>query len=121
MTTAEIKALVAAKVAGQGTMLDVGNALPAILNALCDLIDTAEGKITTAEGKITTLESAVATKAETQEVDDFEEFDTTTSYDENDIVRHNGKLYQFDVSHDPGAWDAQEVTQTNVLTIATAE
>lgn len=104
MTTAEIKALVAAKVAGQGTMLDVGNALPAILNALCDQIDSLK-----------------ATKAETQEVDDFEEFDTTTSYDEDDIVRYNGKLYQFDVSHDPGAWDAQEVTQTNVLTIATAE
>lgn len=114
MTTTEIKALVAAKVAGQGNMLDVGNALPTILNALCDLVDTMGNELTA-------LENAIATKAETQEIDDFEEFDITTSYNENDIVRHNGKLYQFDVSHDPGAWDAQEVTQTNVIEIVTGE
>lgn len=38
MTTQEIKALIAEKIAGQGSMVDVGGGLPAILNALCDLI-----------------------------------------------------------------------------------
>lgn len=109
MTTTEIKALVAAKIAGQGTMLDVGNALPSVINSLCDLVDILSAKVKALE----------ETRATTQEVDDFEEFDTTTSYSENDIVRYQGKLYQFDVDHDPGEWDSQEVTQTNVVTILT--
>ena len=39
MTTQEIKALVAAKIAGQGNQVDLGNALSDIINSLCDLID----------------------------------------------------------------------------------
>lgn len=43
MTTQEIKDLVAAKIAGQGNQVDLGNALSDIINSLCDLID-AGGK-----------------------------------------------------------------------------
>lgn len=39
MTTQEIKALVAAKIAGQGNQVDLGNALSDIFGSLCDLID----------------------------------------------------------------------------------
>lgn len=39
MTTQEIKDLVAAKIAGQGSMVDAGGALPTILNAIVDAID----------------------------------------------------------------------------------
>lgn len=39
MTTTEIKELVAAKLAGQGSAVDIGNALPSVINALCDLVD----------------------------------------------------------------------------------
>lgn len=38
MTIDEIRALIAQKIAGQGTMVDAGGGLPAILNALCDAI-----------------------------------------------------------------------------------
>ena len=40
MTIAELKALVAAKIAGQGTMVDAGGALPTILDAIADLLAT---------------------------------------------------------------------------------
>ena len=40
MTPTEIKALIAAKIAGQGTMVDAGGALPAILDAIADAIAT---------------------------------------------------------------------------------
>ena len=48
MTTQEIKALVAAKIAGQGNQVDLGNALSDIFDSLCDLID-AGGQGGTAE------------------------------------------------------------------------
>lgn len=38
MTIDEIRALIAQKIAGQGTMVDAAGGLPAILNALCDAI-----------------------------------------------------------------------------------
>lgn len=38
MTKEGIKALVVAKIAGQGSMVDIGGALPAILDAIIDLI-----------------------------------------------------------------------------------
>lgn len=40
MTTDEIRALVAQKIAGQGSAVDVGSGLPTILNAICDALDT---------------------------------------------------------------------------------
>lgn len=39
MDTSEIRALIAQKIAGQGSMVDVGGGLPAILNAICDAIE----------------------------------------------------------------------------------
>lgn len=39
MTINEIRALIAQKIAGQGSMVDAGGGLPAILNALCDAIE----------------------------------------------------------------------------------
>lgn len=38
MTIQEIRDLIAKKIAGQGTMVDVGNGLPAILNGILDEI-----------------------------------------------------------------------------------
>lgn len=38
MTKEEIRALIAAKIAGQGSMVDIGGALPAILDALLDVM-----------------------------------------------------------------------------------
>lgn len=43
MTTQEIKDLISAKVAGQGSMVDIGDALPAILNGLADIVAEAAG------------------------------------------------------------------------------
>lgn len=43
MTKEEIKALVAGKIAGQGTMVDAGGALPTILNEIIDLIPEGGG------------------------------------------------------------------------------
>lgn len=45
MTKEEIKALVAAKIAGQGTMVDAGSALPTIIDAIVDLIPEAADNI----------------------------------------------------------------------------
>ena len=39
MTTDEIRALIAQKIAGQGSAVDVGGGLPTILNAICDALD----------------------------------------------------------------------------------
>lgn len=38
-----IRNLVAKKIAGQGTMVDVGGGLPVILNAICDAIEEGGG------------------------------------------------------------------------------
>lgn len=42
MTTNEIKALVAKKLAGQGTNVDAASVLPTIINALCDAVEAAQ-------------------------------------------------------------------------------
>ena len=39
MTTDEIRALIAKKISGQGSAIDVGNGLEPILNALCDAVE----------------------------------------------------------------------------------
>lgn len=49
MTTQEIKALVAAKIAGQGNQIDLGNALPEIIDALCDAVDSAPKAVVVTE------------------------------------------------------------------------
>ncbi len=43
MTTQEIKDLVSAKIAGQGTQVDAGNALAEVLNAIVDAIPEGGG------------------------------------------------------------------------------
>ena len=39
MTKEEIKAIVAAKIAGQGSAIDAASVLPTVIDALCDLVD----------------------------------------------------------------------------------
>lgn len=43
MTKAEIQALIASKIEGQGTNVDAGSVLPAILNGILDLIPASGG------------------------------------------------------------------------------
>lgn len=43
MTIQEIRDLIAKKIAGQGTQVDVGGGLPAILNAICDTLESGGG------------------------------------------------------------------------------
>lgn len=43
MTKQEIKDLVAAKIAGQGTQVDLGGALPEIINAIVDSMPDSKG------------------------------------------------------------------------------
>lgn len=45
MTKQEIKDLIAAKIAGQGNQVDIGNALADVLNALADNVDAAKSPI----------------------------------------------------------------------------
>lgn len=45
MTTQEIRDLVAKKISGQGTMVDVGGGLPAILNGILDIVVGAKKKV----------------------------------------------------------------------------
>lgn len=45
MSKEEIKALILAKIAGQGSMVDVGGALPTILDAILDIIPEGGGGI----------------------------------------------------------------------------
>lgn len=54
MTPTEIRNLIAKKIAGQGTMVDVGNGLPAILNGLVELVEEATAAAAAAAPKIIT-------------------------------------------------------------------
>jgi hypothetical protein len=47
--------------------------------------------------------------------DDIPQFDATESYAIGDFVMYDGKLYKFLTSHAPGAWNPQEVQQTNLV------
>ena len=47
--------------------------------------------------------------------DDIPQFDATESYAIGDFVMHDGKLYKFLTGHTPGAWNPQEVQQTNLV------
>lgn len=51
MSKEEIKALIAAKIAGQGTMVDLGGALPTILDAIIDAIPEGGEKVTVLPGR----------------------------------------------------------------------
>ena len=47
--------------------------------------------------------------------DDIPQFDVTESYAIGDFVMYGGKLYKFLTGHAPGAWNPQEVQQTNLV------
>ena len=47
--------------------------------------------------------------------DDIPQFDVTESYAIGDFVMKDGKLYKFITGHTPGAWNPQEVQQTNLV------
>jgi len=55
--------------------------------------------------------------ARQQEVDDFEEFNETTTYSIGDIVRKDGLLYKFTANKNAGVWDSTKVSQTNIVSI----
>jgi hypothetical protein len=50
MTTQEIRDLIAKKIAGQGTQVDLGNGLPAILNGILDAVEGASMEPLIVEG-----------------------------------------------------------------------
>ena len=47
--------------------------------------------------------------------DDIPQFDVTETYAVGDFVMKDGKLYKFLTGHEPGAWNPQEVQQTNLV------
>lgn len=47
--------------------------------------------------------------------DDIPQFDVTETYAIGDFVMKDGKLYKFLTGHEPGAWNPQEVKQTNLV------
>lgn len=49
MTPTEIRNLIAKKIEGQGSAIDIGNGLPAILNGLVELVENAAPKIITSD------------------------------------------------------------------------
>lgn len=98
-TKEQLKAIVAAKILGQGDQVDIGNALPEILNEIIDELDNRASKA---------------------EVDNFNEFSKESSYLKDAIVRYQGKLYQFTANKDAGDWDSAKVSQTSVYELATA-
>lgn len=95
MNKQELLYLIEAKIEGQGNQVDTGSILPTILKGLVN-------------GVADTL----------LEVDDFEEFDATTPYSQGDVVRYDGKLYEFTTDH-TGEWNEDDVEQTNVFTLLT--
>ena len=48
--------------------------------------------------------------------DDIPQFDVTETYAIGDFVMKDGRLYKFLAGHEPGAWNPQEVQQTNLVT-----
>lgn len=101
MTKEELKALVAAKIAGQGNQVDTGSVLPKVLDEIIDKAFEGGG------GDLTDYVKKV-------EVDNFEEFDETTSYSEGDVVRKDGALSKFTHLHQ-GPWDPEHVEQTTLF------
>ena len=55
MTTQEIKDLIASKIAGQGSAVDAGSALPEILGGVVDLLKNQQDKVNVLDGIVVTL------------------------------------------------------------------
>lgn len=68
----------------------------------------------------TQMESQIQTLIENTDAvlgaDDIPQFDVTETYAIGDFVMKDGKLYKFLTGHEPGAWNPQEVQQTNLVT-----
>lgn len=65
------------------------------------------------------MESRVNTLVENTDAllgaEDMPDFDPTETYSVGDMVMYDGKLYKFLTGHAPGAWNPQEVQQTNLV------
>ena len=48
-------------------------------------------------------------------IDSVPEFSTTQTYEAGETVQRDGLLYKFIVQHQPGAWNNNDVEQTNVM------
>lgn len=59
MNTTEIKELVTKSLAGQRSAVDLGNALPRIVESLCDLIDEDEQKLAVYNGLVVDISNLV--------------------------------------------------------------
>lgn len=55
MTTDELKDLIASKIAGQGSAVDAGSALPEILGGVVDLLKNQQDKVNALDGIVVTL------------------------------------------------------------------
>ena len=55
MTTEELKNLIASKIAGQGSAVDAGSALPEILGGVVDLLENQQNKVNALDGIVVTL------------------------------------------------------------------
>lgn len=61
MTKQQIKDLVSAKIAGQGTMVDAGGGLPTILNEIIDALPEGGNEPVIVEGEISTVDYSTFT------------------------------------------------------------
>jgi len=65
------------------------------------------------------MESRVNTLVENTDAllgaEDMPDFDSAETYSVGDMVMYEGKLYKFLSGHAPGAWNPQEVQQTNLV------
>ena len=62
--------------------------------------------------RVSELEKSTADSAKRSDI--ATEFNATTAYTAGCFVYHEGKLYIFNVDHAAGAWDATEVSESNV-------
>jgi hypothetical protein len=80
---------------------------------------TANNAATAAAQATTEMKEEVQTLIENTDAvlgaDDIPQFNVTESYAIGDFVMKDGKLYKFLASHAPGAWNPQEVQQTNLV------
>jgi len=80
---------------------------------------TANDAATAAAQATTQMEQDVQTLIENTDAvlgaDDIPQFDVTETYAIGDFVMKDGRLYKFLAGHEPGAWNPQEVQQTNLV------
>ena len=87
---------------------------PTVQQAL-DSLKQLSGNLSTLVGE---LAEDVLDKAEKTDI--APEFDDTATYLINDLVYHENQLYIFTAEHDPGEWNAEEVSAVNLNTVLDA-